>query len=404
MSKIINLNIKNYKAVEAFEATPEGNIITINGPNGAGKSSVLDAIAAALGGVNKKTTPKPIRDGETSAEIVLETDELVVTRRFTPSGSTLTVSTHDGAKFPKGQAKLDDLLGKLSLDPFAFTQLSEKEQLETLLNLVDLPFDPAELERKRKHLFDERAAIGRDEKAIGQVIVDESLPDEEEVAGHLINKIRQTQQRNDEIRAFQSKVDGLRVQHDTIRQQIEKLMQQLAQIEDQINEGDHWLQHNGQIVDTEDMEARLSTIEESNAVIRANNTARDKQREKELLSAQYDNYTEKISTLDQQKKDGLADAIMPVPGLGFDEHGVTFEGIPFKQTNTASQIRVSFAMAMALNPKLRVVRIAEGSLLDDDNMRLIADMANEHDYQVWIERVGDGDGTGIVIEEGKVKA
>ena len=42
-----------------------------------------------------------------------------------------------------------------------------------------------------------------------------------------------------------------------------------------------------------------------------------------------------------------------------DENGVTFEGIPFKQTNTASQIRVSLAMAMALNPGLRVIRIAE---------------------------------------------
>jgi hypothetical protein len=98
--------------------------------------------------VNGKTTPKPIRDGEERAEIILETEDLVVTRRFTASGSTLTVKSPDGAVYPKGQAKLDDMLGKLSLDPLAFTQLSDRDQLATLLDLVELPFDPDEAGRR----------------------------------------------------------------------------------------------------------------------------------------------------------------------------------------------------------------------------------------------------------------
>src|SRR5690606_10546732 len=119
------------------------------------------SITAALGGTSTKTTPKPIRDGETKAEIVLETEELVVTRKFTPSGSTLTVKSPDGAVYPKGQAKLDELVGKLSLDPLAFTQLDEKKQLAQLLDLVDLPFNVAELDAERKAIFDQRAEIGR---------------------------------------------------------------------------------------------------------------------------------------------------------------------------------------------------------------------------------------------------
>lgn len=393
MSKIIRLSATNYKRLKAVEIEPDGNIVEIRGKNGAGKSSVLDSITAALGGVNKRDTPKPIRDGEDNAEIVLETDELIVTRRFTKSGSTLTVSTPEGAKFPKGQAKLDDLLGKLSLDPFAFTQLDDKQQLETLLGLVDLPFDPRELEQQRKDLYDQRADVGRQEKAIGEVTLDESLPAEEQSAGDIIQQIQQAQETNGRIDAAQNRSAHL-------TEVIANLEKQLA---DARSEFDSLREiANQKYIFTDDLKQQLSTVEDTNANIRANNDARTQKSEQERLRADYKEFTQKIDALDKSKADGLAKAEMPVEGLGFDENGVTFEGIPFKQTNTASQIRVSFAMAMALNPKLRVIRIAEGSLLDDDNMQLVADMAAANDFQVWVESVGEGDGTGIVIEDGQI--
>ena len=75
--------------------------------------------------------------------------------------------------------------------------------------------------------------------------------------------------------------------------------------------------------------------------------------------------------------------------VGFTDEGVTYNGVPFSQASSAEQIRVSLAMAMALNPKLRVVRILDGSLLDADSMRQVAEMATAADYQVWVERVAD---------------
>ena len=44
----------------------------------------------------------------------------------------------------------------------------------------------------------------------------------------------------------------------------------------------------------------------------------------------------------------------------------------------------------------------DGSLLDDGNLAMIADMAEEHDAQVWVERVGDGPEVSILIEEGEI--
>lgn len=410
MSKIIRLSSTNYKRIKAVEITPEGNVVTIAGKNGAGKSSVLDSITAALGGVDKKATPKPIRDGEDHAEIVLETEDLIVTRRFTASGSTLTVTSRDGAKYPKGQQKLNDLLGKLSLDPLAFTQLSEKDQLETLLSLVDLPFDPAELEAKRTRIYEARAEVGRQRKSIGDVTVDENLATEETSASDIITEIEQINEANqerlnadDQVRRQAERIEETKRELEDLRNQVEHLLRIKALQEKNYKEMVAERAGLPEIRTTEAQRAQLANVEETNAAIRANNAAREKAEQKTELTNLWGDLTGKLNDLADTKATGLAQAEMPVPGLGFDENGVTFEGIPFKQTNTASQIRVSLAMAMALNPGLRVIRIAEGSLLDEDNLKIVADMAAEHDYQVWMEVVGNGDGTGIVIEDGEVK-
>jgi len=95
---------------------------------------------------------------------------------------------------------------------------------------------------------------------------------------------------------------------------------------------------------------------------------------------------------------------MPVDGLGFGDGIVTLNDLPFEQASDAERLRVSIAIAMATNPKLRVIRIRDGSLLDEDSMKMIAEMAKDGDFQYWIERVDSTGTVGIVLEDGEVKA
>ncbi|MGI9420342.1 MAG: hypothetical protein ACR2RA_21165, partial [Geminicoccaceae bacterium] len=67
---------------------------------------------------------------------------------------------------------------------------------------------------------------------------------------------------------------------------------------------------------------------------------------------------------------------MPIDGLGLGDGVVTLNGIPFDQVSTAEQMRTSVALAMAANPTLKVIRIKDGSLLDDDSLAMIAGMAD----------------------------
>ena len=59
-------------------------------------------------------------------------------------------------------------------------------------------------------------------------------------------------------------------------------------------------------------------------------------------------------------------------------------------------------MAMAANPELRVLRIKDGSLLDDKNMALLASMAEADDYQIWIEVASSTSKVGVVMVDGSV--
>jgi hypothetical protein len=59
---------------------------------------------------------------------------------------------------------------------------------------------------------------------------------------------------------------------------------------------------------------------------------------------------------------------------------------------------------MAENPRLRIVRITNGSLLDADSMAEVHRMAAEHEFQVWLERVANGpsgSANAVYIEDGE---
>lgn len=412
MSKIISLTTTNYKRAKFAEIKPDpsGNLVIVAGRNGQGKSSILDSITAALGGVNAKTTPRPIRDGEDKAEIVLETEDLVVTRTFTPSGSRLTVKSTDGATFSKGQAKLDDLIGKLSLDPLAFTQLSDRAQLEALLELVELPFSPDALEAERKDVFDRRSDVNRRVKELtgqmaGLPTFPADLPQDEVSVSELLAQYRAGSDLISEHQAATVEVSRLSQQVAGLREQEARIQAQIAgALDDSVVASDRVEALQAQPKpDLEGIQERIDNAEETNRQVRNFKSALVVAANHKAALDESTGLTAELEMIAKTKAWGLAAAKFPVDGLGFDEDGVTYQGVPFKQASSAEQIRVSLAMAIALNPGLRVIRIADGSLLDSDSLELIRDQAAEHDFQIWIEMVGDRDDA-YVIEDGEVAA
>ncbi len=416
--KIIRLTAENVKRISAVEISPDGNLVVIGGRNGQGKTSTIDAIWYALGG--KGAIPdEPLKHGKKKGRVEVNLGDIVVSRTFTKAGGgVLKVMSADGKSFPSPQKMLDDLVGRLSFDPLEFSRMKPKEQLETLKGITGVDF--SELNEERQELYDERTTVNRDVKRLEArmeaIDVPENVPDEEVSSKDIVDEISagsKINEENDRIRATYEKHRDASIDIATdikdVEREIKKLQDELLELKKKSEDTERLAQEFKSKVETlEDVDLgelrnKLLSVEETNRKVRKNQEYKKLSRELGKAIATSEKLTEKIWEIDTKKEELVAEAEMPLEGLGFGEGVVTFNGVPFNQASGAEQLRVSVAIGMALNPKLRVLLVRDGSLLDHDSMKLLAEMADKNNTQIWIERVGDGDEVTVVIEDGQVR-
>ena len=388
--KILRLEASNIKRIRVVEITPDGSLVLVTGRNAQGKSSALDAIIYALGG--KEAIPdKPLRDGADVGFIRLDLGDMVVERTFTADNTYLKVkAAGTNAEYPTPQALLDGLVGKIAFDPLAFARMKARDQLGALLEVVDLGLDLDTLAAERKALFDKRTDVNRDVKRLegalaGQKRYDDAPPIIVSASG-LAEEITAAEQSNAERERAVARIAETEAKIRELQHEAEGLAPALSRAR----------------VDVEPLKARLATVEDDNEKLRANDHYDELKGQFQTANFASDTLTAQIQAIDDRKAAALAGAAFPVDGLSFNEDGVLYDGRPLEQASSAELTRISTAVAMAANPKLKVVIIHDGSLLDDDNLRVIAEMAAANDYQIWIEKVDASGEVVVVIEDGQV--
>ena len=401
--KIIGLAAENVKRLKAVTINPDGTLQVLTGRNGQGKSSVLDAIWLALGGrAASSKIPRPIRDGEDSAEVRLDLGDLIVTRAWGEKGTTLTVCAADGAKYRRPQELLDGLVGQMSFDPLGFTRLTAREQREQLLDVLGLDFTTQDQERAR--LYDLRLDTGRRAHAFGDLPkLPKGAPMVEQSATAVIERIEEARRQQRTIEDADRELHARALNVGELEARIQQMQRDLSAAKSDLDLAREMRSTLPTPEPIEPLTRQLASLDDYNAEARENQRIATAREQQATLQSQYTDITHQIDAIDQAKADAIAAARMPVDGLGFTDDGVTYQGVPFSQASSAEQIRVSLGMAMALNPTLRVIHIRDGSLLDADSMQAVADLASTHDYQVWVETVGDeGVDGAVVIEDGQV--
>jgi hypothetical protein len=113
--------------------------------------------------------------------------------------------------------------------------------------------------------------------------------------------------------------------------------------------------------------------------------------------------TRSIEKCDERKAEMIVSAKYPVDGLVPDDDGVTLNGVPFEQASHAEQLQCSVSIGIALNPKLKVLLVRDGSALDPKSLDVIMKTASDAGAQLWIERVGHGDECTVIIDDGQVR-
>lgn len=426
--KIISLQAENVKKLVAVEIRPDGNLVQITGKNGQGKTSVLDSIWWALAGASH-IQAAPIRKGATEARIRLDLGDLKVTRTFRRGAeggdgtTSISVENADGARYPAPQKMLDALLGELSFDPLEFARMAPADQFNALRRFVPgVDFEAiANADRGDRERRTEVGRFARQERAAAQLIVtppdtpeqplDESaLVGELEAAGtknaDLEQRIANRRRLKDQMDVHGRKASELKARAEELKSQITKL-EELAEDEVQkANEVQARLDGAEALpapVDTADIRRRIEAARTVNANVRKLDERMGHQARAQQLDQEVETLTAKIAKRQADKEAAIAAAQMPVKGLGFGDSAVLLNGLPFDQASDAEQLRTSVAIAAALNPKLRVIRVRDGSLLDDDGMRLLAELAQATDMQIWVEKVSSDGRVGFVLEDGHIR-
>ena len=444
--KIINLTAENVKKLKVVDITPADNFIQVTGPNGSGKTSVLDSIWWALGGKDGIQSV-PIRTGAEKARIKLNLGSIVVERKFTAAGTTLTVKNEEGAIYPSPQAMLDDLIGSLSFDPLAFARKEPKAQYDELRRIAKVDVDLVALEAKNAIDFATRRDLNRDAKAkraqADGISIAPGTPEKPIDESDLIGQMEAAAAHNATLEqrkagrvqaqadANAKKAEGIRL-HEASARERERTAQRVADLEKQVaqakkdgeasakkydEEASAALNAAGAIekkideaaplpeaVNVSDLRAALDKAKLANAEIAKRDRRKAIAEEAKALEAKAEALTRAMDARTEQSRKALQSATMPVDGLSLAAGHVVYKELPFDQASDAEQLRVSIAIAMAGNPKLKVIRIRDGSLLDENALKLVAELARDKDYQIWIERVDTTGSIGIVMEDGEVAA
>lgn len=404
--------------LSAVEIIPgDDATIRIAGLNGAGKSAVLNAIESAFGGA--EVFPEgAVKEGAERADILVETDDLVVKRHITAKNHSLKVTNRHDAKivYSSPQEMLSALFGKISFDPAAFQRMRPELQRETLQKLLGLDFAP--LDAKYKELYDNRTAVGRTLKdAQGAVAtlppLHAGVPAAEQSIAELSARLTKARTANKQCADTQAKLKTLDTemahlesQEASLLEQLEICRQSMAAKQtdlDTIKTVADLLQP----VDEAPIIAAMTSSEGTNAKIRANAQRRAAEAAVGKHEESYTLHSTALATIEDQKKQMIATAKFPIKGLSFSEKGVLYNSKPFADASTAEQIRVSVAMGMAMNPNLKVILIRDASLLDKLSFAVIEEMAKANGYQIWMEVVTNGPeeekGCQVVIVDGSVK-
>lgn len=421
--RVIGLRAEDFLRLKVVEVHPNPTGITkVVGRNGQGKTSLLNALAAALGG-GAHSPAQPIRKGADKAEVVVELTDITVRKVWKQGKTTLEVTTRDGAKVTSPQAMLDKLVGELTFDPLEFVRRKPAEQVAVLARLAGI--DLAKLAADKKVLYDKRRDLGRQrDNAAGafKALPEVEAPAEEVVVADLLAEMAKMEEVNKtkgklaaEHKQAQVREGQAKINMDRITGEIFRLEAALAEEEKKLVNAKERFDESvaetmaaaadseaAPIEDLAPIKQKLADSQEINRKVRAN---QDRAKAKKLatkLDKDYDAMTAEMTALDAARDKAVAEADFPVPGLGLTDEGVTLAGVPFEQGSQAEQLKASVAIGFALNPKLKLVLIRDGSLLDADSMQLLAEMCATAGAQCLIERVSGNGETGILISDGEV--
>lgn len=410
--KINTLELENVKRIKAVKLEPAATGLTIiGGDNNQGKTSILDAIAWALGG-NKFKPSVPAREGALVPPYIhIELDNGIVVER-TGKNSALKVTDTKGNK--AGQTLLNEFVSQLALDLPAFLRANDKEKADTLLQIIGVKDQLTKLEEQEKRLYYQRTEVGRirdtKQKAAANMEEYPGAPAEPVSAVKLIQEQQDILARNGENQRKRMQVSQMESEQAALAGQIEILQNRLNDLQERKKKLDADIETGHKTVaqlkdeSTAEIEKSLADIEATNTQVRKNQEKAAAEDEAQAYAEQYDDLTNQVEQVRQEKRDLLKGAHLPLPELSVDDGKLTYKDVPWDGMSGSDQLKVATAIVRRLNPKCGFVLMDKLEQMDLTTLKDFGAWLEQEGLQVIATRVATGDECSVIIEDGMVAA
>lgn len=409
MTVTINrLEIENVKRIKAVKIEPSATGLTIvGGNNNQGKTSVLDAIAWALGG-NKYKPSQAQREGSQvppTLKIVMS-NGLIVERKG--KNASLKVIDPNGQK--GGQQLLDSFVEELAINLPKFMDSTPKEKAETLLQIIGVGNQLAELELKEKELYNNRHAIGviadQKEKFAKEQEFYPEAPKELVSIAELIQQQQAILAKNGENARKRQNVSTIKMQYENAESAVDRLKQELARAIDErdkfkqdlaIAQKDAMELHDES---TAEIEANIQQIDDINRKVRANLDKEKAEEDAKEIRQQYNALSVEIEDVRKQKRDLLTNADLPLEGLSVDDGELLYLGQRWDNMSGSQQLQVATAIVRKLKPECGFVLIDKLEQMDQVTLQQFGAWLEQEGLQAIATRVSTGDECSIIITDG----
>lgn len=417
--KINSLELENVKRVHHVQMEPSANGLTvIGGKNAQGKTSILDAIAWTLGGDKYRPQHEKNDDSMTPPKLRVELSNGLIVERRGAKGS-LYVTDPTGQK--AGQGLLDSFIEKLALDLPKFMQMNDKDKAKTLLGVIGVEAELAELQEEEDRLTNERLICGREadrKKHYAEELgpYEENVPEDPISALELIQQQQAILLKNAENDRARAEVIDIERELQSTKREVELLTAKHQQIIIELKQADALakdLQSKltnakktaAELKDesTEAIEANLQNIEDINKKVAFNKEKRAADQEAKKAAAEYDEYTAKIKEVRDSKLQLLQGADLPLEGLTVENDVLQYNGHPWQSMSGAEQLKVACAIVRKLRPECGFVLMDKLEQFDADQLEEFGAWLEKEGLQVIATRVSTGDECQIIIEDGYVK-
>lgn len=418
---VVRLEVDAFKRMRAARLhPPRTGLVPVRGKNEQGKSSLIESMEAALLGKDG-AVDLPIMEGQHGAHVLLDLGEIVVKRTWTrDSGGKATtkllVEDARGVAQASPQKVLDALVGHFA-DPVAFIGKKPDEQVKIVLAILGLDAELAKLEGQASVQFDERRDLGRvsdqakkHAQELAQAVEGIPVPDVSSSAEELGRQLEEAKTANGYVdRAIAAKADA-ESRGRAAAERLKALELEIQKVQGEIVEQrQRWEQAAEYIaatpkVDTAPIHAALRDLEEAQRMATKRELLEQARVAAQNAEAEHAEADRKLEETRGKIRALLGSAKFPVEGMSYDHErkALLVGGIPFGQASSGEKLKISAGIAMAGTPRIRVLFIRDGSMLDEDNLALVAELAEANGFQLWCEIVSNTrEGAGVWIEDGE---